>query len=172
MKNISRIDQDHKKTHGWFVRIKRDGRQVSKFFSDSKYDGKENALEAARAYRDKNLSEWEHFARNHDRAMHVRTNSNIGYNGISYTVKKKSKNGRTYEEHVFSVCYSPEKGVNKNKTFYIKKADTKAQFKKYYQEKLEEAIAFRDTKMREIFGLRYVNYKMKKAKEEKEKEQE
>jgi len=168
MKNISRIDQVDNNTFGWFVRIRRDGRHVSKFFSDSKWGGKEGALEKAIEFRDKNLKEWENFARNHDRPMHVRTKSNIGQNGISYSEKKKIKNGREYTEQVFSVCYTPEKGVNKNKTFYIAKAKTKKEFKKNYEAKLKEAIAFRDEMMKKIYGLRYINFKIKSEKEKKE----
>jgi len=166
MKNISRIDQQEKNTFGWFVRIRRDGRQISKFFSDGKHGGKDEALVVAKSFRDDNLEEWQNFAKNHDRPMHVGTRSNIGYNGISYTQKKKQRGGREYTEHVFSVCYSPEKGVNKNKTFYIPKAKTKSEFKKNYDAKLKEAIQFRDEIMHKIYGLRYVNYKLRQKSEE------
>ncbi|MFW6346995.1 MAG: hypothetical protein ACOC2C_00120 [Cyclonatronaceae bacterium] len=162
MKNISRIDQHDKNTFGWFVRIRRDGRQVSKFFSDGKYGGRDEALLKAVAFRDAHLKEWENFAKNHDRPMHVGVRSNIGHNGISYTQKKKTRNGKQYIEHVFSVCYSPEKGVNKNKTFYIPKAKNKREFKKLYNEKLEEAIRFRDRMMHKIYGLRYINFKLRR----------
>lgn len=162
MKNISRIDQPGKNTFGWFVRIRRDGRQISKFFSDSKYGGREESLEEAKKYRDSHLEEWKNFAKNHDRPMHVRTKSNIGHNGISYTQKKKTRGDKVYVEHVFSVCYTPEKGVNKNKTFYIPKSRTKAEFRKNYQKKLKEAIEFRDKVMHSIYGMRYVNYKLRR----------
>ncbi len=161
MKNISRIDQKDKNTFGWFVRIRRDGKQISKFFSDGKFGGKQKSLDAAVTFRDEHIREWESFAKNHDRPMHVGTRSNIGHNGISYTRKKKKRNGKEYVEHVFSVCYSPEKGVNKNKTFYIPKAHNRKEFKKNYQDKLKEAIEFRDQMMHKIYGLRYVNYKLK-----------
>lgn len=165
MKNITRIDQDSKNTYGWFVRIRRDGKQISKFFSDGKYGGKDAALEEAIRYRDTHLDEWNRLAKNAERPMHTGTKSNIGHNGISYSIKNKKKgNGRVYTEHVFSVCYSPEKGVNKNKTFYIPKAKNKAEFKKNYDLKLKEAIEFRDKMMHKIYGLRYVNYKMKRSK--------
>lgn len=168
MKNISRIDQENKNTFGWFVRIRRDGRQVSKFFSDGKHGGKEEALQKAISYRDSHLKEWESFAKNHDRPMHVGVRSNIGQNGISYTQKKKIRNGREYTEHVFSVCYSPEKGVNKNKTFYIPKAKTKREFNKLYEAKLQEAIKFRDRMMHKIYGLRYINFKLRRDRAEGE----
>ena len=39
-------------THGWQVRVRRDGERLSKFFADAKHDGREAALEAAMTYRD------------------------------------------------------------------------------------------------------------------------
>lgn len=166
MKNISRIDQPSKNTYGWFVRIRRDGNRISRFFSDSKYGGRDQALESARSFRNTNLQEWSKFAKNHDRPMHLGKKSNIGYPGISYCIKIKNRNGDRYEEHVFQVSYSPEKGIHKNKSFYIPKARTKREFKKNYKERLEKAIRFRDEQMMKIYGVRYVNYK-KKLKEQK-----
>lgn len=168
MKNISRIDQKEKNTYGWFVRIRRDGKQISKFFSDGKYGGKDESLQKAIAHRDAILDEWNKFAKNADRPMHVGTRSKIGHNGISYTKKQKNKNGKMYVEHVFSVCYSPEKGVNKNKTFYIPKAANIAEFKQNYEAKLKEAIEFRDRMMHKIYGVRYINHKKRSNKDDKE----
>ena len=39
-------------THGWQVRVRRDGERLSKFFADAKHDGREAALDAAMTYRD------------------------------------------------------------------------------------------------------------------------
>ena len=46
---VSRIDS--KDTHGWFVRKRYQGQVYSKFFSDSRYDSKQAAFEAAKTYR-------------------------------------------------------------------------------------------------------------------------
>ena len=162
LKNISRIDQPSKNTFGWFVRIRRDGNRISRFFSDGKYGGKQEALLSARSYRDENLKQWESFAKNHERAMHLGKKSNIGYPGISYCVKTKRRNGAVHLEHVFQVSYSPEKGSHKNKSFYIPKARTKREFKKNYDAKLKEAITFRDEQMIKIYGARYATYKKRR----------
>ncbi len=163
LKNISRIDQPSKNTYGWFVRIRRDGNRISRFFSDGKYGGKNKSLSAARDFRNKNLTEWEKFAKNHDRAMHLGKISNIGYSGISYCVKSRKRNGQIHQEHVFQVSYTPEKGVHKNKSFYIPKARTKREFKKNYDTVLQQAIRFRDEQMIRIYGARYANYKRKRT---------
>ncbi len=63
--HITRIDiypdEDHPKrspTHGWLVRVRRQGIRTSKFFSDKKFGGREAALyEHAVPYRDKLLRE-------------------------------------------------------------------------------------------------------------------
>lgn len=51
-KDIARIDQPSKKTHGWYVRVRYLGKIHSKFFSDKKCGGKDKSLLAAVAWRD------------------------------------------------------------------------------------------------------------------------
>jgi len=51
-RGISRIDQDERHTHGWYVRVQRAGRSVAKFFPDQALGGKGKALAAARKFRD------------------------------------------------------------------------------------------------------------------------
>ncbi|MBA3714678.1 MAG: hypothetical protein H0W76_19840 [Pyrinomonadaceae bacterium] len=53
MRHISRIDQDKKHQHGWWVRIHRDKKMIHSFFSDAahNYDAA-RALRAAKKYRD------------------------------------------------------------------------------------------------------------------------
>lgn len=164
MKNISRIDQPDNNTHGWFVRIRRDGKSLSKFFSDKKHGGKDLSLQKAISFRDANLNEWISQTKNHDRAMYTSNRSNVGYHGICYTVKNKKRKGKIYQEHVLTVTYTPEKGCSKNKCFYIKKGKTITEFKENYNSKLTEAIKFRDDMMRSIFGFRYINHKFKEQK--------
>lgn len=51
-KDVARIDQESKRTHGWYVRVRFLGKTHSKFFSDKKNGGKSSALLAAIAWRD------------------------------------------------------------------------------------------------------------------------
>ena len=53
-KHITRLD--YQKTHGWWVRIRRKSNPSSKLFSDGVYGGRDEALEAATAWRDEKLS--------------------------------------------------------------------------------------------------------------------
>ena len=48
---ISRIDLPLMKTHGWQVRLRRQGKLFSKFFSDRKHGGVDSAFLIARSYR-------------------------------------------------------------------------------------------------------------------------
>ncbi len=51
-KDIARIDQEEKRTHGWYVRVRYYGKTHSKFFSDGKCGGRYSSLLAALAWRD------------------------------------------------------------------------------------------------------------------------
>lgn len=51
-KDIARIDQEIKRTHGWYVRVRFYGKTYSKFFSDGKCGGRYSSLLAAVAWRD------------------------------------------------------------------------------------------------------------------------
>jgi len=48
MRGISRIDQEEKNNHGWFVRLMRDGERYNAFFADKKNGGKGKALALAK----------------------------------------------------------------------------------------------------------------------------
>ena len=52
-KDIARIDQESKRTHGWYVRVRFMGKTHSKFFSDRKCGGRYSSLLSAISWRDK-----------------------------------------------------------------------------------------------------------------------
>ncbi len=52
-KDIARIDQESKRTHGWYVRVRFLGKTHSKFFSDKKCGGRYSSLLSALSWRDK-----------------------------------------------------------------------------------------------------------------------
>jgi len=58
MKGISRIDQPGKRTHGFFVRLARQGKTHSAFFGDKSHGGRENALAAAQQHYEKLLAKF------------------------------------------------------------------------------------------------------------------
>jgi len=51
-KDIARIDQETKRTHGWYVRVRFQGKTYSKFFSDRKCGGRYSSLLSGISWRD------------------------------------------------------------------------------------------------------------------------
>jgi hypothetical protein len=78
-------------THGWQVRVRRDGRRLSKFFADARHDGREGALEAALHYRDALLEELPAPGARPRKAW-----SNTGVVGLSVREKKEAKGEQVY----------------------------------------------------------------------------
>ena len=52
-KDIARIDQESKRTFGWYVRVRFEGKTHSKFFADKMNGGKNSSLLAAITWRDR-----------------------------------------------------------------------------------------------------------------------
>lgn len=107
MKHISRIDQDEKLNHGWYVRIYYAGQTYSKFFSD-KVGGRKPALAKAIRWRNKMLT-WKSRQPPVKRDMdEVRLlyqeprNQSTGVTGVTLTWKKmKSGNRWPYYQTTF-----------------------------------------------------------------------
>ena len=78
-------------THGWQVRHRVDGKRLSKFFADGRHDGREAALEAAIAYRDRLFAELPTPEPKPRRAW-----SNTGVVGLSVREKSASDPPRLY----------------------------------------------------------------------------
>lgn len=104
-KDIARIDQPSKRTHGWYVRVRFLGKTHSKFFSDKKCGGLDLSLLAAIAWRD--ATEIELGKPRTDRHMVTQTQarSNTGEVGVRLNekllryevswVNKDGKQGKT-----------------------------------------------------------------------------
>lgn len=102
-KDIARIDQESKRTYGWYVRVRYLGKTHSKFFSDKKSGGKESALLAAISWR--NDTEEKLGKIRTDRQMVTISNTPTGVVGVRLNeklgryeatwVKKDGKQGKT-----------------------------------------------------------------------------
>ena len=143
-KGISRIDSGA--THGWFVRGYRNGKTYSRFFSDGKYSGKDEALQQARTHRDELWESLQAIPKKQPKQRVVTSNSKntSGELGVTRTVKTRS-NGTRYE--CYSVTWHPEPGVQKCTSFSIKKYGEK--------QALKLAIDYRRERMREIHGTNF-----------------
>lgn len=90
--HITRIDivpdEEHPKrstTHGWQVRVRRQGNRVTKFFADGKHGGSDEALEAAKKYRDWLLEELPEPDDPVKRSAEARSRSGVA--GLNMTLK-------------------------------------------------------------------------------------
>jgi hypothetical protein len=84
-KDIARIDQDIKRTHGWYVRVRYLGKTYSKFFSDRKCGGRYSSLLAALAWRDK--TEAKLGKQRTDKHIVTISNSKTGVVGVRHNAK-------------------------------------------------------------------------------------
>ena len=84
--DISRIDQEIKSTHGWYVRVRFKGKTLSKFFSDRKYGGRYSSLLSAISWRDKTEKKLGKIRTNSH--MVTLTNSKSGVVGVRLNEKQ------------------------------------------------------------------------------------
>ncbi len=84
-KDISRIDQESKHTHGWYVRVRHNQKTTSKFFSDRKNGGQKSALRAAIAWR--NATEKKLGKVRTDKKIRTVSNTNTGVVGVRLNEK-------------------------------------------------------------------------------------
>jgi hypothetical protein len=143
-KGVIRIDSDS--THGWQVRVYRHGKTYSKLFSDRKHGGREEAFEAAVAYRKELEAEVAAMPEAAPRRRLIRRNKNnsTGVVGISRTYKRDR---RGIKHEVYAVSWNPEPGVARGTSFSIKRYGEDTAFRL--------ACELRWSKMKEIYGDRY-----------------
>ncbi len=84
-KDVARIDQESKRTHGWYVRVRFKGKTHSKFFSDKKNGGRYSSLLAALAWRD--ATESKLGKQRTDRHMVTVSNTTTGVVGVRLNEK-------------------------------------------------------------------------------------
>jgi len=116
---ICRIDQPEKRNHGFFVRLQRQGRIYSAFFTDLKYGGKAAALAAAKKFYHQSVAifgppailnrQWW--------AEIVRRKGRSGIHGVQKAVVRRD--GKIYL--YWCATWSPEPYVARRKLFSIRK---------------------------------------------------
>lgn len=129
-KGISRIDCPERKTVGWYVRVRLKKITKSKFISDSKYGGKEAALDAAVACRNelekelgKPRTDWVIVGEN--------PRNNSGVVGVRRATKKYvGKDGREYFNEVYEVSWNAGREKRGRTSVSIKKYGEKGAFRR------------------------------------------
>lgn len=136
-KSISRIDQEERKTHGFFVRVCFNKKIHSKFFSDKRCGGRHKALMKAQAWR--NETERKLGKPRTDRVIVAREDTTSVRRALVSRGRKAKNKGLVYE-----VTYSPEPNKICRTSFSIKK---------YGEEGAKKmALEFRKEKEKEMYG--------------------
>lgn len=153
-KGVSRIDSGS--THGWFVRGYKNGKTYSRLFSDQKCGGEREALEEARAFRDRLYEKLEEIpkAPRARRVVMRDARNSTGVLGVCRT-SKKGPNGSAND--CYSVSWRPSPGVQKCTSFSIRKYGEKKAF--------QLAVAHRKKMLKEIYGPSVLN-RMKESQPE------
>jgi len=151
MENITKVDDEN--FRGYWVRIQRDHRRVSKRFRRRNYESWEEAKDAAIEFRDQWLADWKATARNADEKIQYK-NSVTGVLGVHLTTGS--------DGDALAVSYKDEDGNQKIKNFWVGSRDKK-DYQKRYDKAMEKAKKFRDKVNMKRFGVRWINYKKRKG---------
>jgi hypothetical protein len=143
-KSISRVDHAPKRMHGWLVRVQFRGEQRSKFFGDKRHGGKQEALDAALAFRDQ--AEQQLGKPRTDRVVvGVSSRCTTGVQGVHRIIKtEQTASGGVSIRPVYEVTWSPAPGVIKRTSVAITKHGE--------QEALRRATEIRQQKEAEVLG--------------------
>lgn len=112
LKHITRIDNHN--THGWYVRVQKNGVKFEKLFSDLKLGGKDWALFCAMIYLDEAI----------EKLMRLKSSK------PKVHLRRCKKRSRGYEYEVFEISWCPEPNRRIKKSFSIKKYGEEKAFKK------------------------------------------
>jgi len=119
---ISRIDQDEKRTHGFFVRLTRNGKIHNAFFADKTFGGKRKALKSARKHYRQLLQKHGPISRR-DRAQIRRRKGSSAITGVRKTAVRRGRHKFSY----WVATWSPRPYALQRKLFSVKKyGSTKA----------------------------------------------
>jgi hypothetical protein len=112
---ISRIDQQAKHNHGFFVRLQRQGKTHSAFFTDKMHGGRKRALAAAQKHYRKLLAKWGPPARKRRSwwAQIPRRKGSSGIVGVQKVVVRRHGEARMY----WKATWSPKPYVVRRKLF-------------------------------------------------------
>jgi len=117
-RNITRVDNDTTRTHGWLVTVQRRGEIVVRPFADGIYGGKKKALAAAVAYRDILLDQHSPFEHQVWVRTRLRRNNRSGIPGVGrYEVLANPKTGR--REAFWQAAWVNEHGLSRKRKFAV-----------------------------------------------------
>jgi hypothetical protein len=141
-KSVSRIDQDKKALHGWYVRVTFKGQTHPKFFSDAQYGSRPDALTEAVAWRD--ATEYALGKPRTERVVVALSRRNqTGVIGVRRSRKAMTRDGQKMGP-VYEVYWRPTPQTLQRTTVSITKYGE--------QEAFRRAYVLRKAKERELYG--------------------
>ena len=124
---IHRVDQASTRTHSWLVTIQRRGHIYNRHFSDRLHGGKRKALEAAKAYRARLVSQLKPLTRQELCAIR-KTNNRSGVSGVIRVDVLEKIRGRLYRRIYWDVQWPIGNGRARHKKFSVKKYGERGAF--------------------------------------------
>ena len=132
-KDIARIDQESKRTHGWYVRVRFLGKTHSKFFSDRKCGGRYSSLLSAISWRDKTEKKLGKIRTN--KHMVTVSNSSTGVVGVRlneklnrYEVSWVTHQGKQGKNSTFPMVVGPEAAFSRACVIRSEKEKSRLEF--------------------------------------------
>jgi hypothetical protein len=111
---ISRIDQPEKYNHGYYVRVRRNGKTEAKFFADKGHGGKRAALRAAKEYETELISRAESKIKKKEAKSERNTSGKVG-------VSRTESGSRGYMYSYWQAAWVGPDGKRKSVKFSINK---------------------------------------------------
>lgn len=149
--NITIMNYDRVK--GFNVRIRQDGERITKLFNPDSYGSEEQALREAQKFRDQVKQDWKDAAKLPERKIQYKT-TNTGVVAISKTTDDQ---GRV----ILRFNYTDADGQHHSKGFLVGPPGG-PDYQQRYEEAMNKAIRFRNKKNTQIYGVRWVNYIIKR----------
>jgi len=119
MYGISRIDDHAHNTHAWRVSLRRRGKSLVKNFPDKKYGGKQDALAAAKKYRDQLLKRYPPLTRKEFASIR-RRNNKTGITGVyRYAKKYRLADGQEKESWYWEAHWPTESGQHESVNYSV-----------------------------------------------------
>ncbi len=149
MINIHRVDHDASYTHGWRVTIQRKTLIYREEFSDGRYGGCQQALEAAEAYRDAMLQAHPPLSKPEYCAI-LKRNNKSGVSGLTRVDRWELRRGRRVRRLCWEVQWPIENGRSRHRKFSILKYGEEGAY--------QLALAARETALQALASQTFAPY--------------
>lgn len=122
LRNIRRMDDASRRTHGWLVQVQRHNQIAIKMFSDSVWGGKRKALALARAWRDEHTQPLAEQAHALWRRNRLRSNNRSGLVGVARYERKADAHGhKTGGPAYWLAFWTDANGTSRKRKFSVKR---------------------------------------------------